>query len=62
MYTLPPFMDKLLSKERKLMKWVGIFHVGVFWVVIVRGGENFPGESLMGENFLCGNFPWREFS
>ena len=25
MYTLPPFMDEMLSEERQLMKWVEIF-------------------------------------
>ena len=30
MYTLPPFMDEVLSKERQLMKWVGIFQMGIF--------------------------------
>ena len=29
-YTFPPFMDELLSEKRQLMKWVGIFHVGIF--------------------------------
>ena len=37
MYTLPPFMDAVLSEERQLMKWVGIFQVGIFWVGIFRG-------------------------
>ena len=30
MYTLPPCMDAVLSKERQLMKWVGIFQVRIF--------------------------------
>ena len=34
MYTLPPFMDAVLSEERQIMKWVGIFQVGIFWVRI----------------------------
>ena len=25
MYTLPTFMNEVLSEERQLMKWVGIF-------------------------------------
>ena len=41
MYTLPPFMDAVLSEERQLMKWVGIFQ----------------GGSLMGGNCPGGNFP-----
>ena len=41
MYSFPPFMDKALSEERQLMKWVGIFRVGIFW-------GNTPGGSLMG--------------
>ena len=39
MYTLPPFMDAVLSEERQLMKKLGIFQVGVFWVAIFQGGE-----------------------
>ena len=27
---LPPFMDKVLSEERQILKWVGIFKVGLF--------------------------------
>ena len=46
-------MDEVLRKESQSMKWMGIFPVGVFR----RGGEGFPGESLMG-----GNFPGGEFS
>ena len=30
MHTLPPFMNAVLSEERQLMKWVGIFLVGIF--------------------------------
>ena len=30
MYTLPPFMDEVLSGERQLMEWVGIFQVRIF--------------------------------
>ena len=32
-----PFMDKVLSEERQLTKWVGIFQVGIFCVGIFRG-------------------------
>ena len=40
--------DKILAgelsrEERSLMKWVGIFRVGIF-----RGGGSFPGGILMG--------------
>ena len=38
MHTLSPFMDELLSEERQLMKWVGIFQVGIFWWEF-SGGE-----------------------
>ena len=38
MYTLPPFMDAVLSEERQLMKLVGIFQVGIFWVGIFQVG------------------------
>ena len=30
MYALPPFMDAVLSEKRQLMKWEGIFQVGIF--------------------------------
>ena len=30
MYTFSPFMDAVLSEEIQLMKWVGIFQVGIF--------------------------------
>ena len=60
MYTLPTFMDKVLNEERQLMKWVGIFQVGIFWVGIFRG--DFPGGSLMSRNFAGGNVPGGEFS
>ena len=53
-------MDEVLSEERQLIKWVGIFHVVNFL------GRNFPGVdfsggSLMGENFPGGNFPGVSF-
>ena len=56
MYTLPPFIDAILSEERQLMKWLGIFQVRIFWVEIFRK-KNFPEESLMGGNFPGRNFP-----
>ena len=37
MYTLPPFMDAVLSEQRQLMKWVGIFQVRIFRVGIFPG-------------------------
>ena len=42
MYTLPPFMDIVLSEETYLMKWAEIFQVEIFWVGIFRLGI-FPG-------------------
>ena len=38
MHPLPPFMDEELSEERQLMKWLGIFQVGIFWEGIFRVG------------------------
>ena len=55
MYTLPPFMDVVLSVERQLMKCMGIFQVEILWVGIFRV------EFFMGEIFLCGNFPGGSF-
>ena len=41
--------NKVLSEERELMKWVGIFQERNFWVAIFRGGgKDFPGETSMG--------------
>ena len=34
----PPFMVEVLSEERQLTKWVGIFKVSVFRVGTFRGG------------------------
>ena len=40
------------SEERQLMKWVGIFQVGIFWVgIFQRGMGDFPWGSLMGGTF-----------
>ena len=56
MHTLSPFMDELLSEERQLMKWVGIFQVGIFWWEFSGGGiglgRNSPGGILSGRIFL----------
>ena len=42
MYIPPPFMHEVLreekSEERQLMKWVGIFQVGIFWMGIFQVG------------------------
>ena len=39
------------SEERQLMKWVGIFQVGIFWMGIFRGEVwwvgIFPGEIFL---------------
>ena len=43
-------MDEVLSEERKLMKWVEIFQVGISWVGIFRGdfpGGNFPRTPIL---------------
>ena len=53
MYILRPFMDEVLSEERQLMKWVGIFLVEIFWVGILREG---------GGEFSRGEFDGWEFS
>ena len=37
MYTLPPFRDEVLSEERQLIKWVGIFPMGIILVRIFLG-------------------------
>ena len=52
--------SEVLSEERQLMKWVGIFQVRIFWVVIFCGW-NFPARSLIGGNFLGGNSPRADF-
>ena len=56
MYTLPPFMDAVLSEKRQLMKLVGIFQMGIFWVGIFQGGVWWVGiyrvGILPGEIFL----------
>ena len=59
-----PFMDEALS-ERQLIKWVGIFQVGISWVRIFRGefseGEfdrwefSGGGRDFKGENFPIAN-------
>ena len=50
-YTLPPFMEAVLSEERHLMKWVGIFQMGIFWVGIFRGEGGFPRGEFDGWEF-----------
>ena len=47
-------MDEVLSEERQLIKWVGIFQVEIFWVGIFWG--EFSLGSFMGGNFPGGNF------
>ena len=57
-----PFMDEVIS-ERQLIKWGGIFQVGISWVRIFRGefseGEfdwwEFSGGDFTGENFPITN-------
>ena len=59
MYTFPLFMDAVSSKERQLLKWMGIFQVGIFWVGSFQ--RKFSRGSLMGGNFLGGNFAGGKF-
>ena len=53
-------MDEVLSEERQLMKWVGIFQIKIFWVGIFRGefsrGE-FDGWEFSKWEFSRGGFP-----
>ena len=61
MYTLPSFMDAVLSEERQLRKWVGVFQVGIFWVGTFRGetfqgGGEFDGWEFSGWEFSRGKF------
>ena len=60
MYTLPAFMDAVLSGERQSMERAGMFQVGILCVAIFFGG-NFPGGRLMDRNFPGGNFPRGNF-
>ena len=54
--------NKVLSDERQLMKWMGIFQVRIFWVAIFRWGEGvFQGE-FDGWKFFGWDFPRWEFS
>ena len=55
MYALPPFMDEVLSEERQLMKWVGIFQVEIFRGCFSRG--EFDGWEFSGVEFF-----WKKFS
>ena len=50
-----PFMEEVLSEERQLTKWVGIFQVEISWVGVFRG--DFPGGALKGGNFPVVIFP-----
>ena len=70
MYTLPAFMEAVLSGERQSMERAGMFQVGILCVAIFFGGNfpggslmdgNFPGGSLMDGNFPGGNFPRENF-
>ena len=54
MYTLPPFMNAALSEERQLMKEVGIFQMGFFWVAIFRG--DFDGWEFSRQEYSRGKF------
>ena len=49
------FMEEVLSEERQLTKWVGIFQVEISWVGVFRKG--FPGGDLKGGNFPVAIFP-----
>ena len=49
--------NEVLSEERQLMKWVGIFQVGIFREEFSRGRGG-----LIGGNFSGGNFPRTIFS
>ena len=54
----------MLSEESQLMKWVGIFQVGIFFFFGgggSGGGGRFPEGSLMGGNFPGGNLSGRNF-
>ena len=55
-YILLPFMDAVFSEERELMKCVGIFQLGNFWVGILRGNV-FSWGGVDGWEFFCGKFP-----
>ena len=55
-YILLPFMDAVFSEERELMKWVGIFQLGNFWVGILRGNV-FSWGGVDGWEFFRGKFP-----
>ena len=37
LHSPPAFTDEVLSKERQLMKWVGVFQVEIFWLGIPSG-------------------------
>ena len=54
MYTLPPFMSKVSSEEKHLMKSMGILQLGIFWVEIFRG--RFSKEEFDEWEFSRGGF------
>ena len=49
-------IDEVLSEERQLMKWVGIFQVGLSWVRIFRR-EKFSRRKFDGWEFFGRDFP-----
>ena len=51
--------NKVLSEEKKLMKWVGIFQVRIFWEVIFRGAAVFEGKFWWVQIFRVGIPPGR---
>ena len=52
MSTLPLFMEEVVSQKRQLMKWAGIFQVGIFRVKISLQ----PFRSLS-SSFSCSYIP-----
>ena len=58
------FMENVLSEERQLMKWVGMFQVGISWVGIFRREFSSGGKGEFdGWEFseVGGGFPRRIF-
>ena len=52
--------NEVLSEERQLLKWVGIFQVRIFWVAVFWGG--FSRGKFYGWEFLEWELPWGKFS
>ena len=52
--------NEVLSEERQLMKWVGIFQVRIFWVAVFWGG--FSRGKFYGWEFLEWALPRGKFS